>query len=107
MVNRFRNENAALQFTNNYIECSILNDQMLAYLKVQGDNKILCVVNIDSNQRQQGSLTLTYDQVGKVYGSSYVVHDLITGDQYNWKGEQHFIELDPNRLPFHLFKIEG
>jgi starch synthase (maltosyl-transferring) len=32
---------------------------------------------------------------------------LITGDQYSWNGSQNFVELDPYRLPFHLFRIEN
>lgn len=107
LVNRYRNENAALQFTNNYVECGIDNDMLIAYLKTHGDNKILCVVNLDANNRQNGTVALTYDQVGKPHGSNYVVHDLITGDQYTWNGDRHYIDLDPHRLPFHLFRIEG
>lgn len=106
LVNQFRNENSALQFTNNYVACHISNDQMMAYLKSDGTNRILCVVNLDAANRQQATLNLSYDLAGKPHGSSYVVHDLITGDQYTWSGENHYIELDPNRLPFHLFRIE-
>jgi starch synthase (maltosyl-transferring) len=34
------------------------------------------------------------------------VHDLITGAKYTWQGENNFVSLDPNILPFHLFRIE-
>jgi starch synthase (maltosyl-transferring) len=35
------------------------------------------------------------------------VHDLITDEKYMWTGAGGFVELDPYRLPFHLFRIEG
>jgi starch synthase (maltosyl-transferring) len=34
------------------------------------------------------------------------VHDLFTGDKYIWNGSRNFVDIDPYRLPFHLFRIE-
>ncbi len=107
LVNKARNENVALQFTNNYSSCYIDNDQMMAWVKVQGDNKIICVVNLEAYSKQSATLHLPVALIGKNEEESFVVKDLITGDQYTWTGSHHFVELDPYRLPFHLFRIEN
>lgn len=106
LVNKARNENNALQFTNNYSALYIGNEQMMAWVKTHGDNHIICVVNLDAYGKQSAELHLSPELIGKKFDESYVVNDLISGDQYSWKGEKHYVELDPNRLPFHLFRVE-
>jgi starch synthase (maltosyl-transferring) len=34
------------------------------------------------------------------------LHDLITDEYYTWTQEWNFVELNPHKMPFHLFKIE-
>jgi starch synthase (maltosyl-transferring) len=53
-VNRIRKENSAFHSTNNIDFCSIENDQLLAYLKVNEANRILCITNLDGYNRQCG-----------------------------------------------------
>ncbi len=106
LVNKFRNENEALQFTNNYTACHIDNNQLLAFLKVHNGNRVLCVVNLDAWNKQSGMVNVPLHLLGKQPGDKYVVHDLLTGDKYSWQGEANYVEIDPYRLPFHLFRIE-
>lgn len=106
IVNKLRNENTALQFTNNYTPCEIHNDHLMAYLKVMGDNKILCVVNLDAWNKQSGTVNIPLHLIGKHADERFVVHDLITDDKYQWQGHSNYVELDPYRLPFHIFRIE-
>lgn len=106
MVNKQRNANTAFHFTNNYQNCFIENDQMMAWLKVYGDNKILCIANLDAYNKQSASVHVPLDAIGKYEGQAYVVHDLITDEKYTWFGSKNYVELDPYRLPFHLFRIE-
>jgi starch synthase (maltosyl-transferring) len=106
LVNKARNENPALQFTNNYQSCHVDNDQMMAWAKVFGENKIVCVVCLDAYSKQSATVHLPLHTLGMSESDSYVVHDLISGDQYVWNGSRNYVELDPNRIPFHLFRIE-
>lgn len=106
MVNECRNKNEALQYTNNYTACSIDNSQLMAYFKCYNDNRLLLVVNLDAWNRQSGMVQLPVHLIGKNPGESYIVHDLLTGDKYTWQGGANYVELDPHRLPFHLFRIE-
>lgn len=107
LVNRARRENAALQQTNNITFCDINDDQLLAYLKNHPDgNRILCVVNLDGYNRRGNMIKIPLQKIKKAGWEEYVVHDLLTGSKYVWKGEYNYIELDPYLLPFHLFLIE-
>jgi starch synthase (maltosyl-transferring) len=106
LVNRIRRENAALQQTNNLTFCRIDDDQLMAYLKVTGNNRLLLVVNLDAYNRRSGIVQVPIWQLGLDNSQPYRVHDLLTGAQYTWKGEWNYVELDPYMLPMHLFRIE-
>lgn len=106
LVNKIRNTNEAMQFTGNYTECHIEHDQMMAWLKVYGENKILCIANLDVYNRQSSIIHIPLDKIGKTEGQQYTVHDLVTGEKYRWTGSSNYVDLDPNKLPFHLFRIE-
>jgi len=106
-VNRIRRENTAFHATQNWHLCVTSNEQLFAYLKVAGDgNRVLCVVNLSGSHRQQGFVRLPLAKIGKNPWETFRVHDLLTGAQYDWQGEENFVDLDPYILPFHLFRIE-
>ncbi|WP_138992418.1 alpha-1,4-glucan--maltose-1-phosphate maltosyltransferase [Larkinella sp. C7] len=106
LVNRIRRENPALQTTNNLTFCRIDDDALMAYLKVTGHNRLLMVINTDAYNRRAGMVQVPIWQLGIADGQEYVVHDLLTGAQYTWKGQWNYVELDPYLLPMHLLKIE-
>jgi len=108
MVNKIRKENRALQFTNNIGFCKIENEQLLAYFKSADGpaNNLLMIVNLDPYHKQSGYVQVPLSPMGKKEGDAFVVHDLLTGAKYTWHKEWNYIELDPNALPFHLFRIE-
>ncbi|MFN6379548.1 MAG: alpha-1,4-glucan--maltose-1-phosphate maltosyltransferase [Flavobacteriales bacterium] len=106
LVNKYRNENAAMHFTNNYTSVHTEHDQIMAWLKVYGDNRIICVANLDAYNRQSTQIHVPLSLIGKHEGQAYVVHDLLTGEKYTWYGSRNFVDLDPYKLPFHLFRIE-
>lgn len=107
LTNRARKENLALQQTNNITFCDINDDQMLAYLKTHPDgNRILCVVNLDGYNRRSNIVKVPLQKIGKAGWEEYIVHDLLTGSKYIWKGEYNYVDMDPYLLPFHLFLIE-
>ncbi|MGK7392354.1 MAG: alpha-1,4-glucan--maltose-1-phosphate maltosyltransferase [Candidatus Cyclobacteriaceae bacterium M2_1C_046] len=108
-LNKARKENEALQSTWNITFCEIHNDQLLAYLKVTPDlsNIILVVVNMDSYNSQSGHVRVPLDILKVPHSNiNLKLTDLITEDHYNWTQEWNYVELNPNALPFHLFKIE-
>ena len=107
MTNKARVENTALQRTNNITFCDIQNDNILAYLKTAWNgNRILAIVNLDPHNTQGGYVKLPLNLINKHPNEEYIVHDLLTGAKYFWKGEYNAIELNPNLMPVHLFRIE-
>jgi starch synthase (maltosyl-transferring) len=106
-VNKYRKENSALQLTNNITFCDVNDDEILAYLKIhENGNKILCVVNLSAQITKGGYVNVPLWKIGKNDWESYRVRDLISGAVYTWTGSSNYIELNPDILPFHLFRIE-
>lgn len=106
-VNRIRHENPALQ-TNIYIRFHPTNnDRLLAYTKANehNSNLLLMVVNLDPNWTQSGLVQLPLDQLGIDPNHPYEVHDLITDNRFLWSGYQNFVELNPNVIPAHIFRL--
>ena len=88
--------------------CPIENHNIVAYFKVTDDlsNIILMVVNLDPHSRQSGYVQLPLGRL-KISGNVNVkVHDLVTEEHYTWTQEWNYVELDPYKMPFHLFRLE-
>jgi starch synthase (maltosyl-transferring) len=108
ILNKIRKENEALQSTWNIQFCPIENSQLLAYLKATDDlsSIILVVVNLDVNGKQSGYVQLPKSRLNLGDKINIKLHDLITDEYYTWTQEWNFVELNPHKMPFHLFKIE-
>ena len=105
-INKIRHENEALQQTNNIQFCHVENDNLIAFYKwnQEKSNELLIIISLDQYYTQQGSVQMPLYQLGLHEGQQFQVHDLVTGNSYNWSQEWNFIELHPT-LPFHIFKI--
>lgn len=108
LVNKARKENQALHSTWNIHFCAIENPNLIAYLKATDDlsNLILVVVNLDPHQKHSGYVQLPAHRLNLGRNINVKLHDLITEENYTWTQEWNFVELEPNKLPFHLFKLE-
>ena len=67
---------------------------------------ILTVVNLDPNGKQVGFVQLPRVRLKLSDRINVKVHDLITDERYTWMQEWNYVELDPFKMPFHLFKLE-
>ncbi len=108
ILNKIRKENAALQSTWNVQFCPIENNQIIAYLKATDDlsNIILVVVNLDTNSGQSGYIQLPKERLKLKDKINIKLHDLITDEHFTWTQEWNFVDLNPFKMPFHLFKLE-
>jgi starch synthase (maltosyl-transferring) len=108
MINQARKNNAALQSTWNVQFCQIENPNLLAYVKATDDlsSIVLTVVNLDSEKRQSGFVQLPLHRLKINGGVNVKLHDLITDEHYTWTQEWNYVELDPYKMPFHIFKLE-
>lgn len=106
-VNRIRHENPALQWDRSLRFLHIDNDRLLAYAKAspEGDNVIVTVVNLDPHTPQSGWLGLEPESVGVPRSRAFQMHDLLSGQRFVWQGDWHYIRLDPDTMPAHIFVV--
>lgn len=107
LVNRIRQRNPALQSDWSLQIHLIDNEQILCYSKATADhsNVILVVVNLDPNYTQAGWTGLNLEALGVDLFQPFQVHDLLTGAHYIWNGPRNYVELNPHRMPAHVFRV--
>lgn len=108
IINQARKDHSALQSTWNIQFLTIENDNLIAYLKATDDLKdiLLIVVNLDAHGKQSGYVQLPKDRLGIGDRINVKLHDLMTDERYTWMQEWNYVEIDPYKMPFHLFKLE-
>ena len=106
-VNRIRRENLALQSDLNLRFHSVDNEQLICYSKRTEDfsNIILAVVNLDYRFKQSGWVNLSLEELGLKSNQPYEVRDLLPGATYQWQGSRNYVELDPQKIPVHIFRV--
>ncbi|MBX2969238.1 MAG: alpha-1,4-glucan--maltose-1-phosphate maltosyltransferase [Cyclobacteriaceae bacterium] len=108
LINKARKQHPALQSTWNIHFCTIEDSSLLAYLKYTDDRKdlILVIVNLDQHNTHHGYIQLPLQLLNMGGHINVKLHDLMTDERYTWTQEWNYVELNPHRLPFHLFKLE-
>ncbi len=106
-VNRIRRENLALHSDWSLRFHFADNDQIIVYSKMTDDllNIIVTVVNLDPNRIQSAWVDLPLDVFHLDPRQPYQMHDLLTDTRYVWQGSRNYVELNPQRLPAHIFCI--
>ena len=107
LLNRIRRENPALRADWRLRFFDTDNDQLIAYAKTTADleNAIVCIVNLDPHHTHSGWITLDLDALGVEPGEQYQMHDLLTGARFRWAGPRNFVQIDPQRVPAHVFRV--
>ncbi len=106
-VNKIRRENPALHGDLSLQFHPVDNEQIIAYSKMTDDllNIIVVVVNLDPERTQAGMIDLPLDVLHLDPRQPYQMHDLLTDTKYVWRGSRNYVELNPQRLPAHVFCI--
>ncbi len=109
LVNRIRKRNPALQSDWSLRLHPMDNEQIICYSKATANraNVILVVVNLDPNYTQAGFTQLHLEELGLDPHQPFQVHDLLTGAHYIWNGPRNYVELNPHRMPAHVFRIRS
>ena len=107
-INRIRKENTALQSTWNIEFHEADNPQLICYSKTDqvSGNSLLMIVSLDPLYTQSGWVKVPLKKFGLEGGEPFLLHDLISGEHYSWRGEWNFVELRPNDMPAHLFRVD-
>jgi starch synthase (maltosyl-transferring) len=106
-INRIRRENSALQGDWSLQFHPVDNEQLLCYSKNTEDyaNIVLVIVNLDPHHTHSGWVELPITEWGLEPARSYQVHDLLSDARYLWHGSRNYIQLDPQAIPAHVFRL--
>lgn len=109
LVNRIRKRNPALHSDPSLRFHKMDNEQLICYSKATANlaNVILVVVNLDPNYTQAGWTDLNLAELGLDLHHPFQVHDLLSGAHYLWHGPRNYVELNPHRMPAHVFRIRS
>jgi starch synthase (maltosyl-transferring) len=106
-VNRIRRENPALQDNLSLHFHPLDNGQLICYSKRTEDRSsvVLVVINLDYRYKQSGWLDLSLEELGLDAECPYQVRDLLADTTYQWCGSRNYVELDPKKIPAHIFQV--
>jgi starch synthase (maltosyl-transferring) len=102
-VNAIRRENQALQTTWNIEFFSIANDNLIVFGKYPN---LIVAVNLDPKHTQSGFVEIPLEKFSINASDVFIAHDLMTGEKYRWQGPVNYIELNPNKIPCHILRLE-
>jgi starch synthase (maltosyl-transferring) len=106
-INRARRENPALHASHDLFFHPTDNPWLIAYSKssLDGSSFVLTVVNLDSFHTQPGWVTLDLDRLKLRSDESFQVFDHLTGMRYLWQRARNYVELSPDNIPAHIFRV--
>ena len=107
-VNHIRKENPALQSTWNVELAESSNEQIICFAKKdkESGNLLIIAVNLDVFNTQGGHVRIPFESMKLSSLSQFRVRDLLSGESYPWHNEWNYVELNPYRMPAHIFKVE-
>jgi starch synthase (maltosyl-transferring) len=103
-LNEVRRAHPALQRLENLRFLDTQNDALIAYAKRDGPDLVICVVNLDPDNRQEGLVTVPYE-LGMA--PAFTVEDLLDGGAYQWRVGGNFVGLDPAERVAHVLAVRA
>lgn len=103
-LNAVRRAHPALQLLRNLSVNPTDSDQIVSYSKVAGPDRVIVVINLDPHQPRETMVHVDLAALGLPPGSSYTVHDELTGDEWTW-GEHNYVRLPPEQ-PAHILSVK-
>ncbi len=108
-VNQARRAHPALATLRNTRFHHSSKDALLVYSRASddGDDLVLCVVNLDPDHWQEDTLSLDLGALGLPGDEAYEAHDELTGATYTWYGPHPYVRLDPAEQPGHVLHLRA
>jgi starch synthase (maltosyl-transferring) len=76
-----------------------------AYAPAAAGN-ILVAVNTDPHHAHDTMVHVPIHEMGIDDEQPYIVHDLLTGTRYTWRGVRNYVRLDPGEQVGHVLVVE-
>ena len=107
MLNRLRKAHPALQSHLGLRFYNAFNDQVMVYGKPGPTRRdmVLVALSLDPHQPQEASFEVPLWEWGLPDHGSLAVEDLVAGHRFTWTGKLQRTRLDPQRLPFAIWRI--
>ena len=102
-LNQIRRATPALQELSNITFLDTANDALIAYAKQARGETVICVVNLDPHQGQQGVAAIP---ASLGLPPSFTVHDLLSDERYQWRIGPNFVGLAPGIRQAHVLQVE-
>jgi starch synthase (maltosyl-transferring) len=103
-LNFIRRASAALQQLSNVTFLDTANDALIAYIKQAAGTTVICVVNLDPHQAQEG-VAIVPASLG--LAPSFSAHDLLSDERYQWRIGPNYVRLEPGLRQAHLLRVES
>ena len=107
LLNRIRRDNPALQRLDNLRFLQSDYEPVLAYWKSAPGNELIVVVNTDPHAAHETIVHVPIGELGIGESQPYWMHDLLTGDRYEWRGVRNYVRLDPAHRVGHVLRVIG
>ncbi|HEU4565575.1 MAG TPA: alpha-1,4-glucan--maltose-1-phosphate maltosyltransferase [Gemmatimonadaceae bacterium] len=105
-LNIVRRENPALQLLGNLTFGESDEDAVLCYTRTAPGNDLIICVTTDPSRPRETVVTVPLEVLDLRHDESYVVHDLLTGARWTWRGPRNYVRLDPSFEPGHVLRVE-
>jgi starch synthase (maltosyl-transferring) len=102
-LNDARRRSLALQEFSNITFLDTANDALIGYAKQSAGETVICVVNLDPYQHQEG-LAVVPASLG--LPPSFTVHDELSGERFHWRIGQNYVGLTPGHRQAHVLRVE-
>ncbi len=102
-LNEVRRRSPALQDLSNVTFLDTANEALIAYAKQTAADTVICVVNLDPHQAQEG-LAVIPASLG--LPPSFTVRDELTGELFQWRIGHNYVGLAPGVRQAHVLKVQ-
>jgi starch synthase (maltosyl-transferring) len=105
-LNQIRRAHPALHQLRNLRFHLVDSPDVIAYSKLDGDDVVLVVCNLDPHSVHESMVHLWLPALGLEWEvGPFEVHDELTGQSWTWNGPSNFVRLDPAVEPAHVFHV--
>ncbi|MCW3066391.1 MAG: alpha,4-glucan--maltose-phosphate maltosyltransferase [Solirubrobacterales bacterium] len=101
-LNAVRREHPALQRVEGVTFLDTHNDGLVAYAKQQAGDTVLCVVNLDPHNANEG-VAVVPAHLG--LAPSFAVEDVLGGERYDWRIGPNYVRLAPGERQAHVLAV--
>jgi starch synthase (maltosyl-transferring) len=102
-LNDARRRSLPLQEFSNVTFLDTANDALIGYAKQSAGETVICVVNLDPHQRQEG-LAVIPASLG--LAPSFTVYDELSGERFHWRIGQNYVGLTPGDRQAHVLRVQ-